>query len=299
MMRVRMRYLVLIAVVTAGCAGAQHECIIGADCPSGVCGDDGVCAAPADAGEPADATPGAGDDAAPAACAPDHDGTITRAEMPLRAGLSASFRIALDAPVSTAGTYLPGGTRAWDLSAALPGDVTREVELLDMSGAWYAESYPGASYAARLSETEELLGVFQLTGDALLLAGVVSPAAGPSRTELVYDPPVTVIRFPVTAGAQWETTTTVSGVAAGVPVYYTEQYEQLVDAVGTLTTPFGEFPVVRTRAELTRTVGVAVTTVRSYSFAAECYGTVATIVSQDYETEQEFTDAAEVRRLAP
>ena len=66
-----------------------------------------------------------------------------------------------------------------------------------------------------------------------------------------------------------------------------------------MTTPFGPFPVRRIATDLTRTIGAAVTTKRTFGFAAECYGTVATITSQDYETDAEFTDAAEVWRLVP
>jgi hypothetical protein len=37
----------------------------------------------------------------------------------------------------------------------------------------------------------------------------------------------------------------------------------------------------------------------SHAFVTECYGTVATVNSQDNETTVDFTDAAEVRRIAP
>jgi hypothetical protein len=39
--------------------------------------------------------------------------------------------------------------------------------------------------------------------------------------------------------------------------------------------------------------------VRSFLFVAECFGTVATITSQDNETNEQFDQASEVRRLAP
>jgi hypothetical protein len=108
-----------------------------------------------------------------------------------------------------------------------------------------------------------------------------------------------VTEFPIRAGATWSTTSTITGVTSGVPSAYTERYEQMVDAVGELTTPFGTFDVLRTRVELTRTVGAAITTSRSYLFSSEFYGTVASIASNDYETELEFEQAREVRRLTP
>ena len=51
--------------------------------------------------------------------------------------------------------------------------------------------------------------------------------------------------------------------------------------------------------DLTRTVGALITTRRTFGFVSECYGTVATIVSKDYEAGAEFTTAAELWRLTP
>ena len=45
--------------------------------------------------------------------------------------------------------------------------------------------------------------------------------------------------------------------------------------------------------------GALVTTARTFLFASECYGTVATIVSQDNEAADEFTAAVELKRLTP
>jgi hypothetical protein len=59
------------------------------------------------------------------------------------------------------------------------------------------------------------------------------------------------------------------------------------------------FPVQRVRTDLTRTVGALVTTLHTYIFVTECFGTVASITSQNYEPMDEFTTAAEVTRLAP
>jgi hypothetical protein len=67
-----------------------------------------------------------------------------------------------------------------------------------------------------------------------------------------------------------------------------------------MKTPYGTFPVLRIATDLTRTSGVTtLATSRTFSWNAECFGAVATVVSQDFETQQEFTNAAEVQRLAP
>lgn len=308
----------LLAIALSACAeGGMERCRVGADCASGVCRSDGRCEIPGrdagpevDGGEPEDDA-GLALDGAPAedasipetdggarVCSADHDGTITRAEAPLRAGLYGTFRVAEDATVSTAGTA-EGASRRWDLSGSLGGDADVRRDLRPLGTEWYADDFPGAGWTARLSEREELLGVFEITDEALYLRGVVSPEDGLTRTRLTYDPPVVVLRFPITEGASWETSSTVSGVALGVASYYTETYTSTVDASGELVTPFGTFEVLRVRTVLDRLVGALPTRVRSFAFVSECFGTVATISSRDNETEVEFTRAAEVSRLAP
>lgn len=294
---------VLAAAVLVGCSsGDGRQCASNADCASGFCRLDGTCAplggpdgAPGPDGGPA----ADGGDGGTALCQPDHDGVITRAEVPVAAGRRATFRVALDAPVDTGGQLQNDGSRRWDLATGLSGDHDVEVELAPIAGQWFAGAFPGATYATRLSDTEELLGVFEATEQALLLRGVVSSAGGASRTELVYDPPVQVLRFPIGNDAAWHTESTVSGQASGVWSYYSEDYDSQVDALGQLATPYGTFPVKRVRVELTRTVGATVVTTRTFAFVAECYGTVASVVSEAYESEVEFNQAAEVRRLAP
>lgn len=232
------------------------------------------------------------------ACCPNHDGVIERKEVPLMAGLSAKFEAAEDAPVDTAGTQ-SGGTRTWDLSGSLPGDHLALVATQSVKGTWYEKNYPGASYASKLSDTQSLLGVFQITNDALLLMGVVSPNSGATRTQLKYSPPVKVLSFPLKVGKTWSSTSNVTGLAQGLAANYTEKYVEKVDAQGTMKTPYADFPVLRVQSVLTRTVGLLTTTVRTYLFTTECFGTIATIVSKDNEKNAEFTTASEVQRLTP
>lgn len=304
--------IVLSLALGPGCAGRDRECRVGADCASGRCGVDGTCArgTPPDAALPPDAPAPRGDagldgpdaapaDAPPGSCAPEHDADLSRAELPARPGLSARYRVATEVPVDVAGAAQPDGTRRWDFTAALPGDRDLELVTLDPAGTWYAPAFPGASYAALLSARAVQLGVFELGPEELRLRGVVTPDPGAARTELVYDPPVAVLRFPVAEGGAWATDAAVRGVAAGVPLQYREEYSSAVDARGVAVTPLGEFPVLRVRVTLVRTVGFAVTVVRTVMFVAECYGTVAAVVSRDNEPASDFTVAAELRRLEP
>jgi hypothetical protein len=303
----------LVWVGMAGCAATgEPECRIGADCPSGACAD-GVCV-------PNDGTggsgaggglvggggsgglggqAGAGGVGAQTTCLPNDDGTIEQGELPVVTGLSAKFLATQDATVDTAGVTQPDGSRVWDLTGALPGDHLSLVETLSLEGKWYAGNFGGASYAARLADSGDLLGVFQIAPDALKLLGVVSPEGGPTRTELTYDPPVTVFDFPLAEGKSWQITSTVSGWALGVAVFYTEAYDYQIDAHGSVVTPYSDFQVLRIHSTLVRTVGVMPTKVQSHLFVTECFGTVATMMSQDFEQSTEFTSAAEIRRLSP
>jgi hypothetical protein len=308
----------LVAALAACASPTEHACRVGGDCASGVCNTDGTCAPAADDAGTSDSSPGAADarpgspDANPAApdgaTSPDapatscanQDGTITRGEVTFAAGAHENMRIGQEATVDTAGMANPDGTRAWDLSGMLANDQDVDVATLPLAGTWYAGNFPDATYAAQLSQSSTLLGVFRATDTELQLVGVVSPDGNPAtRTLLTYDPPATILRFPLAMGASFSSTSTVSGQAP--PVFlasYVETYDSTVDATGTLATPFGSFPVLRLRTTLTRTTGGIPTIVRTFTFVAECYGAVAVVTSNPDETQTEFTTAAEARRIA-
>ena len=317
--------LLVACLMGVGCGGQGADCRVGADCASGVCLSDGTCGPVEDDGGNADGDldgdvdgdvdggmDGGGDDGDAADaddggdagdqdnwCLPNRDGLVTRDEVAIRAGLRATFAVSGQTLVDTAGETQADGSRVWDLSGALSGDHLDLVELRDLAGKWFAPTYPDATYYSTLRSGEDLLGVFEGAADALLLSGVVSPEDGMMRTELTFDPEVSTLQFPLQMGSAWTTAATVSGVAMGAVVYYFEDYESQVDAWGSLKTPYGTFDVLRVRVEMTRTVGMLVTRLRSFLFVAECFGTVAVIHSLDGESEVEFSEAAEVRRLAP
>ena len=145
----------------AGCTatGSKPSCRVGADCASGVCTSEGRCLPVMDAdGPPADAgTDDAGDDddgGAPQdgdadgdadtsfedgglpGCTPNHDGVIERSEMPIMAGLRATYEVARGVTVDTAGTTTGDGGRRWDFTGPYEGDrsVLVEAEPLDEIG---------------------------------------------------------------------------------------------------------------------------------------------------------------------
>ncbi len=291
-----------IAVSSAGCGGAtEQSCQHDSDCPSNFCKADGTCAAvETDGGTlPHDGPGGSVTDAPNGACTPNHDGTISADEVPLMAGRMANFRIATDATTETAGTPGSGGTHTWDLSAQLSGDATVAVTLIPPTGAYWATAFPTATYATPLSAGSDVLGLFDVTDTAVTLVGVVSPTSG-GTTNLKYTPPATILKLPFKAGDTWTSSCTVTGTLSGITSNYTEKYTSRVDEVGTMTTPYGAFPVLRVATDLSDLqLTVPFNASRTFAWVAECFGTVATITSQANETGSEFTNAAEVKRLAP
>ena len=305
----------LLALLAACATDSTRECRVGADCASGSCGPDGQClpdngqtrpdAAGSDAKVDPDGGPSkdAGNDVALPGCTANKDGIITRDEVPIAAGLRATYKIGKDEDVSTAGTPGAGARRNWDFSAALASDVSVIVETQALAGKWFGPKFAGATYASKLSQSSDLIGVFETSPGAILLRGVVSPTeAAATKTELTDTPPVAILSFPLKVGATWTTATKVNGTAQGVTLItsYDEKYESKVDAAGELKTPLGTFEVLRVQVLLTRTIGVLPpTTLRTFAFVTECYGTVATVTSAENETNLEFTRAAEIRRIAP
>ncbi len=291
--------LLLCSMNVLGCSGGSgNECSRDEDCESNFCRADGTCgAAETDGGTGSDSMlPDGSSDL----CTPNHDNSVVVSELPLRAGKMANFRVATDATFNTAGTAAGGGMKRWDLSGALTNDADTQIVLASSAGAYWAADFPAATYAVPLSAGSDLLGVFNVDATAVTLLGVVSPTAGSFGTNISYDPPAIILKLPITPNAQWSSSSTVSGTLNGGFVNYTETYESVVDSVGTMKTPYGEFPVMRVATDMEQLqVVTPFGGKRSFAWVAECFGSVANVTSQDFESSSEFNDPAEVRRLAP
>jgi hypothetical protein len=292
-------FMLLCSIAACGGGGGSNLCDVNEDCDSGFCKANGTCGPAAD-----DA---GGDDGAPSdtpsgVCSPNADGMVTQAELPLVAGKMARFRVALDTTFDTAGTT-SGGMRTWDLSGSLSGDTDTPITLDGPTGAYWAADFPTATYATPLSQDPangNLIGIFRVDANAVTLLGIVSPTAGQFGTNVSYDPPATILKLPITSGAQWTSTSKVTGTINGGFVNYDEKYESNVDQTGTMKTPYGTFPVLRVATDLTQLqLGVAYNSNRSFSWIAECFGSVANVTSKANESSSEFSDPAEVKRLIP
>ncbi len=256
----------------------------------------------AEAGDDADGEShdgGGEDDTGPTTCVPNRDGVIERDEVTLQPGLHATFKVAEDVEIDTQGTEQADGSRVWDLSGDLAGDRRVLVELRSADGAWYKPEFPDATYVSELNGAGDKIGVFGADEVGLYMQGIVSPDDGWDRTELEYDPPAKILQFPMEQGDTWQTESEVSGRFEGTVVTGDEIYSSQVDAHGTMKTPFGDFEVLRVRTMLDRSFAWTwPETLITYTFVAECFGTVATIRSEEGEDDPQFTRAAEVRRLA-
>jgi hypothetical protein len=285
-----------VLVFAVGCSQASPECEVDGDCGAGeTCRADHVCVSKM----PATGLDGGPDSAV--ACAPNHDGVIARDEIVILVPTSVSFRTSGETAVDLVGSKDPDGTRHWDLSGMLTGDHDAMIGTAPLAGSWFASHFSGGQFITPLSGAgvTDLLGIYAATDDTVQILGAASKDSGPTQTRLTYDPPVDTFAFPLHLGKHWETRSTVTGTANGVPVLFTDIWKADVDAKGNVATPYGLFPVLRVRLQLARTVGLLTTTTTTYGFVAECFGTVATVTSRPNESVHEFTTAAEARRLAP
>lgn len=256
---------------------------------------------PPDTGETADssetATPDTDASDTNQSCLPQGDGRVTRAEVPIAPGLQATFLVASDVEFDTRGDAQ--AAVRWDLEQSFAGDTKVLVTTLDPANTWYGPLFPTATYATRLADGEDLLGVFEAKDDGLYLLGVVSPEDGLFRTELTYDPPAKLMAYPLELDTTWTSTSSVSGLTSGVLTFASETYEGLVDARGVLATPFADFDALRVVLTLDRWVGAALYFDVSQLFVTECFGTVATLRSEAYVSGPEMTTLGELRRLSP
>ena len=295
-------------------SGSDRQCNVGADCASGACNADGTCVAVTSSGGDGGTTLGDGGttsgndgstfpfDASSLACETD-GGSLGHDNVPLAAGLTATFKVATNETVDTTGTDNGDGSKTWDFTVSFASDQDVIVQTLSPSGAWWAGDFTTATYASKLVQSQSTLGVFDYGANSLDLVGVVSPTSdGVTETELTYATPIPILAFPLHMSQTWSTTSNVSGKLNGVTSFYSETYDSKIDAYGTVKTPFGNFAALRVGTLLTQNAG-AVTKTRTYAWVTACFGTIAKATSTSMTNtgtpDENFTQSAELMRLAP
>jgi hypothetical protein len=204
--------------------------------------------------------------------------------------------------VDVAGEPAKEGRRTWTFSADYATDKIATLEAAPLDGRWYASSFPGAEFASPLDAAGTIDGIYVADDSALSLLGIASHEEDPpdGKTLLVYDEPISVFLFPLEPGKTWVSTGTVANATLkGLPYAGKDVYEVRDDALGTLVLhdfAFTEAHRVRTKVTISPATGMS-TFERQVSFVFECFGEVTKVTSKPNEAEEDFTTAAELRRL--
>jgi hypothetical protein len=313
--------LAVLLVAAPGCSGDAGQCNRSSDCPAGQVCADGVCTPKGtDGGKPdaeVDLSADLGldqgqldyatvDGDAGLTCTPNNNGKVEREEVLFQVPSKVTVTRGTGLTVDLEGTS-SGGVTTWDLTGAASDD--KKVELrVDPVPAWTAAKFPTATYASKLMAKYgyftkvDLLGVFRATPTALKMLGAVSDTK--DHTRMTYNQPLDALRFPVTVGDSYTSSSGVSGITEyAVPVALTESYTNDVLARGKLRL-LPNFTLdallVRVRQVVYPTVNPLLKTKTTvFLFVVECYGTVARVVAEtDPGTALEKVKAKERWKLA-
>jgi len=254
---------------------------------------------------PPDRDPAADPETPVLECVPNLDEKISRAE--LRPAIGVPVRYVVSPPGATRAVDLAGdededGELVWDLATDFAGDQSLTITPETLEGKWYQASFPDGAFVTPFDRTGDLHSIGLVRDDSLVLLGLASSEEDPPEgtTLVVYDPPITVLRLPVEVGQGFVSAGQISnGLIRGLPYAGRDTYEVSVDAMGSLDLlqlTFEQVHRVRTKVTVEPAVGAAVVRHQT-SFFAECFAEVARATSKDGETNAEFTEAAELRRL--
>jgi len=225
-------------------------------------------------------------------CVPDRDGAITAAELP----------IALDATLR----YYAGANRtidqalhdgAWRFDEERADDEVIELGPTALRTQWYAGSFPSGQFV--VDSGGGLDGIYHQDEQALWLDGTASHAETP-QTLVIYQPPLAVLRFPITSGDAFTQNVAITGATInGLPFNGSDELSVVVRASGRLDLPYVRFsPALEVQTLATRRAGTTTTSRRTTLFLFECFGEVTRAESRPDEPNPDFTSAAYLRRFA-
>jgi hypothetical protein len=245
-------------------------------------------------------------------CQPNLDGRIDATEVVKVADIvnvqdtTASFLISptgVSRQIDIKGAVNHDGQLDWDWSVDYADDQVERLGVQLINGKWYENYFPRGQFVLAM-DAIHAEGVYSQDDEGLWLHGYASADEKPpeGKTLAIYAEPVAMLRFPLQAGSSWVAAGDVqrdTGMLFGLPFASHDSYTFNVDATGRLELPDVDFTQVhrlRTHLQIVPTTGPIVDR-RTVSFLFECFGTVAVALAPQGETNDDFTVAAEVRRL--
>ena len=243
---------------------------------------------------------------APLSCVPNLDGVIQSSELQPALGVAAKYTVSpvgKSRTVDLAGSVDSSGQRVWDWGASYSGDQVATISASTLQGKWYASSFPSGQFVTSFDAGGTLEAVYSQDDSALYLQGLASTQESPAegKTLWVYDSPVKLYVFPLKAGATWSSKGTVrNGTVHGIPYAATDVYQGIDAETGQLILPDFTFTQAH-RLEFivttTFSAGGNPVVTRQDSLLFECFGEIGRATSEPGETSDDFTTAAEIRRL--
>ncbi len=225
-------------------------------------------------------------------CLPNLDGAFDRAELPSALRNAASYLVSQNTTIDLQGSEI-------DLRAEFSGEEKLELAALPLLGQWFASEFDADSIVVPLSGAGDTLGVLRFSESALQLLGIVSTLEG--HTLLHYQSPIDLYRFPFQVGSSWTSESSVTGTLASVPYVGTDTYEVSVPSMDAVLLPHLRFnSAYRVQTTVTSDSGAAgvVITRQQTSLLSECFGEITRALSQDNESDPNFTAAAELWRFS-
>jgi hypothetical protein len=238
-------------------------------------------------------------------CMPNLDGQIDATE--LQPALDNPVHYLVSPPgvtrtVDLVGTVDAQGHRTWDFGSDYADDQVATITATGIAGKWYASSFPSATFVAPIDAGDTVEGAYAYSPAAIVLLGIASrdPDGPGGKTLIAYAPPIALYKFPMRVGDSYTTSGNVTNATLrGLPYAGTDTYDVSIDASGQLTLEsyvFQQVLRVRTTVTVAPSAGQSLST-RQTSFFFECFGEVARATSEPNETNDDFTTAAELRRL--
>lgn len=232
-----------------------------------------------------------GGDSPASTCFPNLDNTLERSEMPTQLG-RVEYLLARDVTVDLAGNDL-------DLRSEFPGQQKLGFQASELGNFWFADEFPVGSIVVSLGADGESLGILRSNNEGIQLVGIAS--VDPNHTLLHYQSPIDLYRFPMRVGQSFTTQSAVTGTLAAVPYNGSDRYEVSVGDITSVDLPHLRFTHnFRVHTKVTSDSGSAgvVLVHQQLSLISECFGEIARVVSQDNESDPNFSQAAELWRFS-